>query len=347
MATYYWVGGTGTWDGVLKTNWSLTSGGSGGAGPPTSTDDVIFNASSDVGSAFTVTPGSAATCRNMTVSGLDRVMTLKVLGLSVYGNFSIPATNFVSSVDGFGTLVFNGTGSSTITTNGIAIKNDVEFRGGTWQLVDNFTIGNAMNCDFTGGTIDLNGKVLTCYDFNSTGSTAKVLAHGNGGIINVDNQWLASTATNITTTGTGTISMNGSITCQFAGGGNSYATLSKGGTALGGAVNVTGNNFFHSMKSTKTTGNSLFFFENGSTQTFTINFELSNPPGAWSTSIGSTTGAGVITFKKTFPESIVVRDLGISYINLDPPDGWYVINGNITSSNWPILNGTMMMGLFF
>ncbi len=48
MATYYWVGGTGTWDQFTNTNWSLTSGGTGGAGIPTSVDDVIINNASDV-----------------------------------------------------------------------------------------------------------------------------------------------------------------------------------------------------------------------------------------------------------------------------------------------------------
>jgi len=42
MADYYWVGGSGTWDYVNKANWSLTKGGTGGAGIPTATDSVWF-----------------------------------------------------------------------------------------------------------------------------------------------------------------------------------------------------------------------------------------------------------------------------------------------------------------
>jgi hypothetical protein len=47
MATRYWVGGTSTWDTTSTTNWSDTSGGTGGASVPTSVDDVVFDANSN------------------------------------------------------------------------------------------------------------------------------------------------------------------------------------------------------------------------------------------------------------------------------------------------------------
>lgn len=40
MATYFWVGGNGTWDNSSTANWSNVSGGSAGFGPPTSADTV-------------------------------------------------------------------------------------------------------------------------------------------------------------------------------------------------------------------------------------------------------------------------------------------------------------------
>ena len=56
MANRYWVLGSGTWDTTTTTNWSTTSGGLGGASAPTSADDVIFDANSNVGTTiFTVT----------------------------------------------------------------------------------------------------------------------------------------------------------------------------------------------------------------------------------------------------------------------------------------------------
>lgn len=54
----YWVGGTGNWsDGA---NWSATSGGTGGDGPPTRTVNAIFDANSFDGEGQTVTFDVAA-----------------------------------------------------------------------------------------------------------------------------------------------------------------------------------------------------------------------------------------------------------------------------------------------
>lgn len=60
--TYYWVG-SGTWDTSSSTNWSSSSGGSGGAGVPTSADDVIF----DSGSNGTCNIGTVARCYKLTI----------------------------------------------------------------------------------------------------------------------------------------------------------------------------------------------------------------------------------------------------------------------------------------
>lgn len=68
MATYYWVGGSGTWDASSTTNWSLTSGGSGGAGVPTSADDVRFNTLSGTASD-TVSVVSGAVAKSIISTG--------------------------------------------------------------------------------------------------------------------------------------------------------------------------------------------------------------------------------------------------------------------------------------
>ena len=43
MATFYWVGGSGTWDNSNSTRWATSSGGAGSAGIPSTTDNVIFD----------------------------------------------------------------------------------------------------------------------------------------------------------------------------------------------------------------------------------------------------------------------------------------------------------------
>src|SRR5574343_869223 len=65
MAVRYWVGGSGTWDGSSTTNWSATSGGTGGASAPTASDEVIINGSSGSG---TIT-ASGAVCASLVCTG--------------------------------------------------------------------------------------------------------------------------------------------------------------------------------------------------------------------------------------------------------------------------------------
>ena len=65
MADRYWVGGTATWDASTTSVWSTTSGGSGGASVPTSSDNVYF----DQAGTFTVTVGASnVNCAALTVS---------------------------------------------------------------------------------------------------------------------------------------------------------------------------------------------------------------------------------------------------------------------------------------
>ena len=65
MATYYWVGGAGTWNNSATTNWASSSGGAGGAGVPTSADNVIFDSFSGSG---TINEQSTAVCNDITIT---------------------------------------------------------------------------------------------------------------------------------------------------------------------------------------------------------------------------------------------------------------------------------------
>jgi hypothetical protein len=101
MADRYWVGGSGTWDAATTTNWSISSGGAGGASAPTSVDNAYFDGASDTSAPFTVTLSGAPVCANLiigdgtTVSVLDQTMTLAGVGISldVYGSLFFPSTN--------------------------------------------------------------------------------------------------------------------------------------------------------------------------------------------------------------------------------------------------------------
>lgn len=59
MATFYWVGGAGTWNNSSNTNWASSSGGAGGAGIP-SLGDVVYFDSNSGGAPFVVTLAATA-----------------------------------------------------------------------------------------------------------------------------------------------------------------------------------------------------------------------------------------------------------------------------------------------
>lgn len=101
MATYYWVGGSGTWTSSSTANWSGSSGGAGGAGPVTSSDDVVFDSNSG-GSGHVVTVSGAVPCRNLIVNNTPGVWagTFATAGFGLFicsGSFDSslkPTTSF-------------------------------------------------------------------------------------------------------------------------------------------------------------------------------------------------------------------------------------------------------------
>jgi hypothetical protein len=254
MADRYWVGGTGTWDSTSTTNWSTSSGGAGGASVPTASDNVFFDANSNVGTgAFTVTmANSPRVCNDFTASSLDGTMTLagSSIGLTVSGSLTFPATNFTRTYTG--TTTFNATTTGkTITTNGVAFGSATLFDGvgGGWILQDAMSISgtNATTTTLTNGTLDLQSYTLSTGRFSSSNSNTRTIAFGTGNIActGTGTVWTTSTQTNLTTTGTqvvnvtstgstaitvstGALSEANSISFNFTGG--TYA-LSWGGSS--------------------------------------------------------------------------------------------------------------------
>lgn len=116
MATYYWVGGAGTWDNASTANWSATSGGAGGAGVPTSIDTAIFNANSGTGA---VTIASTATCLNCSFNGSGIIATLNANHTVTFTTLTVSAGVFDCSTFnmsfGVGTIGITG---GTFTCNG-------------------------------------------------------------------------------------------------------------------------------------------------------------------------------------------------------------------------------------
>jgi hypothetical protein len=197
MATYYWVGGTGTWNAAITTNWATSSGGAGSAGVPTSADSVIIDTSSGTGT-ITCTAG---VCLDLTVTATQAI----ILGaasstLSVYGNLSFPSGGSFSASTNSNTITFASTTTGkTVTTNGKALSNtNFNGIGGAWALQDNLISSGTMT--LTTGTFNANNKNVTVVSFDSTNVNTRTVTMGSGTwtLSGTGNVWYIVLSTNLT-----------------------------------------------------------------------------------------------------------------------------------------------------
>lgn len=266
MADRYWRGGTGTWDSTTTTNWSTTSGGAGGASVPTAADDVFFDANSNIGTgSFTVTLANVSrVCRNLTISGLDGIMTLggTSVGLTVSGSLFFPATNFNRTYTG--TTVFNATTTgNTVTTNGVSFAN-VNFNGvgGEWTLGSAFTATGTTTLG--AGTLNLGGFTLSTGAFASSNTSVRAINFGTANIaltstIALTTVLSMATATNFTWTGTGGFTRNQNFSSTVSFGSTAGGTLSNAPnfsvTTGNQVLTVTSESWFKNLNLTGSTCN--------------------------------------------------------------------------------------------
>lgn len=281
MADRYWVGGTGTWDGTNTANWSTSSGGATGASVPTATDNVFFDANSNVGTgAFTVTMATTPrVCNDFTASGLDGTMTLAGtnIGLTVSGSLTFPATNFTRTYTG--TTTFNATTTGkTVTTNGVAFGGTVTFDGvgGAWTLGSALNIGTN-NLTLSNGTFDTSSSgnyAITAGAFGSSNSNTRTInLNASTLTFSTGIGWSMATSTNATlNAGTSTINCS-STSPTFAGGGLTYYNVAFTSTSISTA-SITGANTFNNLSITSrtNTGNSVLSLSANQTinGTFTV-----------------------------------------------------------------------------
>ena len=258
MADRYWILGTGTWDSTTTTNWSASSGGAGGASVPTASDNVFFDANSNVLlTAFTVTMANTPrVCNDFTASGLDGTMTLAgtSIGLTVSGSLTFQATNFTRTYTG--TTTFNATTTGkTVTTNGVGFGAAVTFDGvgGGWTLGSALTAAG-QTITVTNGSLDTSSSgnyAITANAFVSSNSNLRTISL-NGSTLSFNstiNAWNMATSTNATlNAGTSTINLS-SASATLAGGGLTYYNVAFTSAALT-SPSITGANTFNNLSIT-------------------------------------------------------------------------------------------------
>lgn len=225
MATYYWVGGTGTWDNSNKTNWAASSGGSGGVGPPTATDAVIFDANSGTGTCTTAT-GSA--CAAVTLNSSTLALTLganhTATGTFTFtqgslalngnsGNWTLTCLAFSSSNTNTRSIDF-GSGSIVLTASNATLwvcgtLTNFSYTG-TPTVVSNYA-GSTGTRTFQHGN-SAGGSESTAVSFNITGGSDIVALYQH--VKDLDLSGFSGTLSNFTRTIYGNLTLSANMTCS-------------------------------------------------------------------------------------------------------------------------------------
>ena len=253
--TVYWVNGSGN---ISQVNSFATS--SGGVGVTNNfvlaQDTAVFDGPSGA-SGFTVTVNAAYNIGTIDMSARTSNTMILATGTqtpAIYGNW-INGTG--TTLSGTGTMTFAGRGSQTITSAGKTFTQPFTFDniGGSVTLQDAFFPGRSTSSAviLTSGTFDANGYNVTfsgaTSGMQSSSGVSRTLAFGSG-------TWtfagastpFTATLTNLTVSGTGTISLTSASAKTFAGGGiQTYPTINQGGT---GTLTITGTNKFANITNT-------------------------------------------------------------------------------------------------
>lgn len=253
MATKYWVGGSGTWDGLTNTNWAATSGGTGGTvQAPCSLDDVVFDSASNA-TAYTVTIAAGAVCKGINVAGpaSGNVTVAGSGALYVYGDFTLAATGITRTYTGG--ITFASTTSQTITTNGQTLASAITFGTlFTSGSTGSWTLGSALstsgNLTFVSGSFNTaNYAVSASAVTHAISSNAFTLSLGSS-TVTVNTLAFQNPAL---TLNAGTSSITMSATTASIGSGSAFlgATfydVTFTSTAKT-STNIFGNNTFHNL----------------------------------------------------------------------------------------------------
>jgi hypothetical protein len=354
MADRYWVLGTGSWSSTNTVNWSDTSGGLGGFSVPTASDNVFFDANSNVGTgAFTVTMANTPrVCNDFTASGLDGTMTLagSAIGLTVSGSLTFQATNFTRTYTG--TTTFNATTTGkTVTTNGVSLG-AVTFDGvsGSWALGTALTGNGAIT--LTNGTLDLQSYTLSALRFSSTNANTRTIAFGTGQIscTGTGTVWTTATVTGLTTTGTqvvnvtstgstaitvstGALSEANSISYNFTGG--TYAL-----TFLGSTSHSARNVDFTGYAGTLGATSSVFIYGN-----FKVSSGMTLTASGSTMTFGATSGTQQITTNtKTLDFPITFNGVGGTFQLQDALTAGTARGINLTNGTLDLFGQTFTIG---
>ena len=277
--TVYWaVAGGGNWGATGAGSWSATSGGAAANDQfplPQDTAYIPFATPND-NTTITVNANyNIGTIDMNQRNGSARVtLATGATAPTIYGNW-INGTG--TTLSGTGTITFAGRTTQQITSAAVPFTQvfSINTPGGSVTLQDALTLSQSSASAFI-----LNAGTFNAAIYNATFSGAlsgvsvsatniRTIAFGSGTwTIAGSTGWSAFTPTNLTITGTGTISLTSASTKTFTGGNLSYSgiTLNQGGA---GALTIAGNNTFKTITNTYSATGATSIALGNTTQTLT------------------------------------------------------------------------------
>jgi len=159
MATLYWVGGAGTWDGTtgVTGHWSTSSGGAATANAPTSSDDVNFDRIG-IGTGAVVTIATGAICNTVNFSNSRGVFafgssgSIEVATTSAVTVFTSSSSNTFTGTNPLINITGAATGLRTIAPTAVTEANTVSFNisGGSSTSSISISTGSIRSLTFSG-----------------------------------------------------------------------------------------------------------------------------------------------------------------------------------------------------
>ena len=328
MANRYWVGGSGTWDNVTTTNWSLTSGGANGASPPTSADYAYFDTNSGTG---TVNIASNAVCITCILGAPNLTLVLIANHTVTFSALTITDGTFNCSTFNmsFGSGIVTVTGGSFICNGGTITAGSLSSTSGTCAI----TLNNS--------TLNLAGSTPIYF------STAGLTFSAGTSTINCSNATPTLSSShafwnvNFTSTSLNSISITGTNSFNNL----TFASKASAGItpiALGGSQTIAGS---LTIPAPTTIASSRYFIRsNGigvirdisasSVSLTDVDFrDINNPGTAWTgTRLGDCGGNTNITFPA--PKNVYWNNTSA---NWNTTLSWALTpNGTVSNLNFPL-----------
>jgi hypothetical protein len=365
--TVYWARATSNdWGTTGTGSWSATSGGSAAADQfplaqdtayipfaiPNNNQTITVNASYNIGTIDMNERNGSALVTLATGSNTP----------AIYGNWINGTGTTLSGTDA---MTFAGRGSQTITSAGrmFTQRFAINTPSGSVTLQDAFTTNNTASnvLNLTTGTFDANGYAAT---FSSTAAVGQVATAFNGILpktlaIGSSTWTLAGFGTpwnisgsNLTVTGTGTISLINASAKTFIGGSANYSgiTLNQGGA---GALSITGNNTFKNITNTYSATGATSILLGNTTQTLTQPWTATGEAGRVLTISGTSAASPATLIFSGGGQAANVDYLAINNVRAyNLTDTWYAgansTNGG--SLGWVYASGVIAavyLGNFF